>query len=150
MTEEVTREERWVCAGVRVFEGSKRMMAWQRPEETGRLRYFDDKGVHWVTGGIYRVSVSDGEEGRVIRHGEPSYVALHGDEELRAQLRAEEHAAKAALEALARERRDAKSDALEDAMLPLLRIAGKMRTRAQRDAFTAHVINRLNQAWWSS
>ena len=45
------------------------------------------------------------------------------------------------------ERNDARRSALDEALAPLLELAGPLRTSAERDALAAYVIRKLHNAW---
>jgi hypothetical protein len=51
------------------------------------------------------------------------------------------------VEASRAERDAARRNALDEALAPLLELAGGLRTGAQRDALAAYVIRKLHNAW---
>jgi len=143
MDEPERRTEEWTCTGVRMLNG-KRAVSWLT--ERGRSLTFVER-FRYVCGGLYGVEVADAADGHVTRYGEPRYRKPHPDAQLRAEWRAKEVAAEAGLATAARERSDAKADALDAAMEPLVAIARTMRTSAQREALAAHVIRLLAKEW---
>jgi hypothetical protein len=142
--------EVWSYMGVRRAADGKRMFAWRLPD--GTMAYFG-KGRRCVLGGRYEVQVSrrPDKDGDVIitRHGDPGYAGHDDpDTELVRQWRAEEAAADARMAAEARERRAQGNDALDELLDPLVELASRLRTGADRDAFLAHVIRRISHAAW--
>lgn len=51
------------------------------------------------------------------------------------------------IEALRAERNAARTNALDEALAPLLELAAPLRTGAQRDALAAYVLRKLHNAW---
>jgi hypothetical protein len=142
-----TRTEEWVHTGVRVSSKGKRVTTWQVP--SGKAISFIERK-SYITGGVYTVKVSDAEGGGIVRHGDPRWDHRYDNDDDVAQWRAREVAAEAALAHKVNERAAAKRDALNEAMNPLVNIARTLRTSAERDAFIAHIINRITQeAWWT-
>jgi hypothetical protein len=135
-------EEVWTYAGRRVLDG-KRYYAWQ--DGTGRERYYAKSSAS-VIGGRYTVSV--GCEGdRVCMYGEPRYTGDYLDAQTRREMEVLDIAAMAVLAAQARERRDARQKALDDALQPLVDLAAKVSFGHERDALLAYVIRRLTRPW---
>lgn len=139
--------EQWIFGGVRVLN-DKRVHAWIDKEitpETGRERLYTAKG-KFVIGGVYEVKISrDG--GKMAMIGEPKYTGETANYEDRRLLWAKESAALTRLSALSRERNDAKQNALDEAMEPLIEVARKLRTGAEKDALVAYIIRRIYSPW---
>ena len=51
------------------------------------------------------------------------------------------------LEMIRAERNAARRSALDEALAPLLELAGPLRTSAERDALAAYVLRKLHNAW---
>lgn len=135
--------ERWICAGVRV-DGGKRCVWWETTE--GPVVYVDKSS--YATGAGYDVLVCR-EDGHIWRQGKPSYAGSGGAAaEQRARWLVLEKQAEQELARLARERRDKGTDKLDEAMEPLIDYAAGCRTRAQRTALIAEVIDRLTMLAW--
>jgi hypothetical protein len=135
-------EEIWTYAGRRVLHG-KRYHAWQ--DGTGRERYYAKSSASMI-GGRYTVSV--GREGdHLSMYGEPRYTGQYLDAQTRREMEALDIAALAVLAAQARERRDARQKALDDALQPLVDLAAKVSFGHERDALLAYVIRRLTRPW---
>lgn len=135
--------ELWTYGGVRAGKDGKRVYAWIDPggDELwfGRVRAA-------AIGSQYMVSVTR-RENTVTVHGTPEYVGPDSDPGTRRALWAADAAAQARLAALRAERSDARRNALDEAIAPLLDIARPLRTGADRDALAAYVIRKLHQAW---
>lgn len=139
-------DERWVYGGIRVLH-DKRVHAWIDP--TGReLLYTFPRGGSWAIGSCYTASVArDGP--KTTLHGTPAYTGdRHDDEQLRRQLWAQDTAARAQLARLAQERNEARRNAIDEAVEPLLAVARTLKTGPDRDAFIAYVLRRLATAWY--
>jgi hypothetical protein len=140
---------RWKCMGVREFDG-KQAIYWL--DGDGKTRVFTDRDVY-VTGGVYRVEFQRTDNGGVMRKGQPFYVGdrLAFDDPQLIEWRAAETAAKAILKSKSVERKHAAQNkaVLDELLDPLAELAKTMRTQPERDAFTAHIINRVTKAWWT-
>jgi hypothetical protein len=135
-------EEVWTYAGRRERKG-KRYFAWQDTDGTERL-YEKVPGV--LVGGRYTVTVArDGENTWI--YGEPLFAGSPLNERIRHEMEALDIAATTALAAKKRERNQARTRALDDAIQPLVKIAAKLNFGDERDAFLAYVIRRLTQPW---
>lgn len=146
---------RWIYGGRRVSAKGKVFHAWYDAGTPARLdatsethAFIKVKGS--VIGGIYEVTVAErGDDGsvRAARPG-PTYTGDRVDDlEFRAALEAAQFAADMEVAQGRMERRHAADTALEEALEPLLRISGQMRTRAERAAFTQYVVRRLGSNW---
>jgi hypothetical protein len=138
--------ERWTWAGARLNQG-KLTGAWIGAD--GKERWYS--GPRWhgtVIGGRYDAQVTHLDDARVTLHGTPVYAEPRDPGDDRAGLwAAEDRAARTRVATKARERRDAKQSALDDALEPLLAITGKLRTTADRDAVAAYVLRQINSSW---
>ncbi len=139
-------DERWIYGGIRVLD-DKRVHAWLNP--AGReLRYMFKRGGTWAIGSVYTARVSR-TYGRATLHGTPAYTGDRtDDDDLRRRLWAEDTAARAQLALLTQERNDARRNAIDQALEPLIAAARQLKTGPDRDAFTAHVLRRLLAAWY--
>lgn len=134
--------ETWIYAG-RSYATKKMLHLWVTPE--GRTVAFA-KLPGLAIGSVYEVVCERDGEGRAIVVGDPLFLRGETDDR-KAEWQARD-AAHAALQARDRaERNAAKHDAVEEALKPLLGIASTLRTGAEKDAFAANVVRRLNAAW---
>lgn len=138
--------ETWIYAGARISNRGKKMFAWQDP--TGELLYFT-KVSGLTVGGRYQFDVlRENGEFKSVFSGTKRYIGTDEDNaELVAGWQTEHRLAEARL---ARERAERKAasadDAFEQAMWPLRELRSKScRTRADRTAFLAMVIDALGQ-----
>lgn len=137
--------ETWVYAGRRVGKGNKQAYAWIDP--TGKELWYGQGFQGTVIGGRYDVQV-DRASANTSVFGKPSYVGRTFIEDQRlVEWQAKHEAANALLAAASRERSDAKRNALDGALAPLMDVARSLRTQSEKDAFIAHVIRKLNAAW---
>jgi hypothetical protein len=142
----VTTAERWTYGGHRVLDG-KRVHAWIDP--SGReLLYAFKRATIWAIGSYYTAHVSR-EDTTTRLHNTPTYTGEQADDDLRRHLWAADTAARAQLARLAQERNDARRNALDDALAPILAVAATLKTGPDRDAFTAYVLRRLLAAWYT-
>lgn len=145
MTDRKFTVERWTCAGTRVTDAGKKSTAWMVPDGT-YITYTEKSS--FVLGGGYDVEVSrDGAH--TWRRGRPRYAGSgHVTDEQRARFAVLSAEAEQELARSARERKDKSQDALAGAMEPLVAYAKACRTRSQRAALIADVIDRLTiEAW---
>ena len=77
----------------------------------------------------------------------PGYAGTRADEDTRRRLWTEHTTAQTRIETLRVERGDARRNALDEAIAPLLELAAPLRTGAQRDALAAYVIRKLHNTW---
>jgi hypothetical protein len=97
---------------------------------------------HAAVGSQYKVTVKrDGGVTSII--GTPQYAGRARDDDLRRQLWAQHSAATTRLELIRAERNDARRNALDEAIAPLLEIARTLRTTAERDALAVYVIRKI-------
>jgi hypothetical protein len=141
--------EKWVFGGVRVSRDGTRLYAWIDPSGTELL--YKPSGSP-VVGSIYTAritrGVDDDGDPRVTCHGEPEYTGDgYVDPEQRRELFAQDSVARTRLAMLRAERASERRDALDEALEPLVEIAAKLRTGADRDAFAAYVLRKINLAW---
>jgi hypothetical protein len=134
--------ETWTYLGIRAGAKGRRSHAWQEP--SGRVWLYNDTG-SYVTGGLYAVKVDRTSE-RLTRTA-PEYTGQISPDVDLGELEAFSKAARVKLARLARERRDGAQNALDDALEPLLAIAGKFRTTDDRDALAAYVLRRIQSTW---
>jgi hypothetical protein len=80
---------------------------------------------------------------RHLDHRHSQYAGRACDDDLRRQLWAQPSAATTRLELIRAERSDAKRNALDEAIAPLLAMARSLRTTAERDALAAYVIRKI-------
>ena len=98
--------------------------------------------------GMFRVEVIDSPAGNpsaTVRL--PRVRGSQASQETRAALWTEHTLAQTRIESLRAERDDARRNALDEAIAPLLELAAPLRTGAQRDALAACVIRKLHSAW---
>ena len=136
--------EVWTYGGVRVGQGGKRVHAWL--DASGEELLFSRTGARMAVGSQYTVSVSRHDE-TITLHGTPAYAGSAADEATRRAVWAEHTVAQTRLEMIRAERNDARRSALDEALAPLLELAGPLRTSAERDALAAYVIRKLHNAW---
>ena len=145
-TGEPVAGERWIYGGIRVLD-DKRVHAWIDP--AGReLLYTFTRGGTWAIGSIYTARVTRTDTHTTL-HATPTYTGDRtDDDELRRRLWAADTAARSQVALLAQERNDARRNAIDEALQPLLVAARTLRTGPDRDAFTAYVLRRLLAAWY--
>lgn len=145
----IVQEEVWTYGGTRVTSDVK-SHAWALPDGseitfTDKPKMVDRK---CSVGAEYRVKAIKDNLGETTgRRGEPQYIGATDDTELRQQLWAAHWAAETRLASLRQERAVGQRDAVVEALEPLKELAAGMRTRADRAAFIAYVVNELNSAW---
>lgn len=136
--------ERWVYGRIRVLDG-KRVHAWVGP--SGReLLYAFKRASAWAIGSFYTAEVSRQGTATTL-HGVPAYTGEQADDELRRHLWAADTAARVQLARLAQERNDARRNAIDEVVAPVLDVARTLKSGPDRDAFTAYVLRRLLSAW---
>jgi len=139
------RLEVWTFAGLRRGGDGAKAHCWI--DDGGTSMFFRASGSYTI-GGRYEVKATRADGGQVTMHGSRHvYVDMRTSGDLRAQWAAEDVAARTWFAAVQRERSDGKTDALATAIEPLIEIARKLRLGADRDAFIAHVMRRLIEAW---
>ena len=136
--------EVWTYGGVRVGKGGKRVHAWL--DTSGEELLFSRAGARMAVGSQYTVSVSRHDEA-ITLHGTPAYAGSAADEATRRAVWAGHTVAQTRLEMIRAERNDARRSALDEALAPLLELAGPLRTSAERDALAAYVLRKLCNAW---
>lgn len=146
-TELITEKpiEQWTYAGMRVSSDGKRCSGWL--DSTDEIRLYAEPTSSFVLGGIYDVVITQ----TGLRRGTPKYTGrrLAFDDPLLSTWRVAQLDAEQVLARNARERKDKNgTDALEEAMQPLIALAKSCRTEAQRAALIADVIYRMNTSWW--
>src|SRR5579875_2939984 len=129
-------EEVWTYGGVRVSGRGQRAYAWI--DEAGEELWFPKTGTRSAVGSQYRVTVKRAD-GVTSIIGTPQYAGRACDDELRRQLWAQHSAATTRLELARAERNDARRNAPDEAIAPLLEVARTMRTTAERDALADYV-----------
>ncbi|MEJ3741801.1 hypothetical protein WEI85_00665 [Actinomycetes bacterium KLBMP 9797] len=141
-----TTEERWIYGGIRVLNG-RRIHAWIDPHGHEGLYQLKRAG-NWAIGCYYTAQVvRTGEATRL--YGAPTYAGGgHAPDEVRRQLWAKDTAARTRLALLAQERNQARRNAIDEALEPLITMARAVRTSADRDALTAYVMRRLISSWY--
>ena len=102
-----------------------------------------------AVGSHYTAWVTRRDDGGITLHGTPEYAGSQASQETRAALWTEHTLAQTRIESLRAERDDARRNALDEAIAPLLELelAAPLRTGAQRDALAAYVIRKLHSAW---
>jgi hypothetical protein len=135
--------ETWTYGGVRAGDGGKRVHAWIEPG--GEELWFARTGAAAVAS-QYRVRVTRRDDGVVV-HGKPQYAGSEADPGTRRALWTAHTTAQARLAGIRAERSQARRNALDEAIAPLLELAGPLRTGAERDALAAYVIRRLHATW---
>lgn len=134
--------ELWTYGGVRVGRAGKRVHAWITPG--GEELWYTRFGAAAV-GSQYTVTVTRHDAKNIV-HGNPEYSGP-ADPGTRRDLQAAHAIAQARLAGIRAERSDARRSALDQAIAPLLEIAGPLRTSAERDALAAYVIRKLHDSW---
>jgi hypothetical protein len=139
--------EQWVYAGLRIDNGGKKRYAWIDP--AGRERWFSKGAAHHVIGAAYDVHVTYNDD-RCTRHGDPTFAraADHDDPKV-AEYEAADRIAKTHLASRQRERNAARTSALDEAIVPLERIAAHFVSGADLDALTAYVTRRIHSAYFN-
>ena len=141
-----TTTERWIYAGRRTGKGSKQIAAWIDPD--GNELWYGAKHAGSSVGAHYQAKVIRHEGAGITLYGEPTFIQARDPEDTRcAEWAAEDKAARTRAARATAERNAAKQDALDEALAPLLTIAGKLRTGADRDALAAYVLRAINSAW---
>jgi hypothetical protein len=142
--------ETWRWMGERTGTKGDRHNTWQDP--AGQPLYFAAKPstAGGAVGGYYTATVlrHDDGEGLSLRAVQFERQAGRGDA-LADQWRAEDRAARTRASARRRERDAAKANELDEALAPLLAIAGKLRTHADQEALMMLVLRRMNGAWYT-
>ena len=133
-------EEVWTYGGVRVSGRGQRVHAWI--DQAGEELWFPKTGTHAAVGSQYKVTVKPAD-GVTSIIGIPKYAGRAVADQLRRQLWAQHSAATTRLELIRAERNDAKRNALDEAIAPLLQIARTLRTTAERDALAVYVIRKI-------
>ncbi len=136
--------ELWTYGGVRVGQSGKRVHAWL--DTSGEELLFSRTGARMAVGSQYTVSVSRHDE-TITMHGTPAYAGSAADEATRRAVWSAHTLAQTRLEMIRAERNDARRSALDEALAPLLELAGPLRTSAERDALAAYIIRKLHNAW---
>lgn len=136
--------ETWTYGGVRVGKGGKRLHAWL--DASGEELLFSRTGARMAVGSQYTVSVSRHDE-TITLHGAPAYASSAAGEATRRAVWAAHTVAQTRLEMIRAERSAARRSALDEALAPLLELAGPLRTSAERDALAAYVLRKLCSAW---
>jgi hypothetical protein len=138
--------EVWTYCGIRVGQKGKKIHAWQDP--AGEMLYFGKLSAVGI-GGQYEVQVDRAADGSFasVSVGAKYTGRKHADADLIAQWQTESRLAEASL---ARDRAERKlrtePDAFEQALAPLRDLrAASCRTRADRTAFTAMVLDALGR-----
>jgi len=137
--------EQWTYGGLRVGKGGKRRHAWLDPG--GAELLFSGTGSGAAIGSHYTARVTRDDDGAITLHGTPEYAGTQAGEPARRALWAADTLARTQLETLRAERDDARRNALDEAITPLLEVAAPLRTSAQRDALAAYVIRKLHSTW---
>ena len=147
-SDEQVSEEIWLYAGIFVDADRKRSHLWIPevlcPDVTKRFAAHRESAL--AVGGEYTVKVSRPEPGVTFLHGQPSYVGVHRDEELRARLQAQHRARDTKYRRKQLEASDKRKSAIDDASGPLLEIAKHM-PGPDRDAFAVYVLRKIMQAY---
>ena len=136
--------ELWTYGGVRKTSSGKRAAWYDASREA--LSYSATGTGGLVVGGVYEAQISrDGEH--IWRDGNSLvYQGPQEDREWVAELQAADRIARTQLAAAAREKSDARTSALNDAIAPLEEIAAKFVDPADVDALALYVIRRLHEA----
>jgi hypothetical protein len=136
--------QRWVCLGRRWVAGRKRLYTVWRSTADGTDRYY--AGLPGVVGGQYEVTVSRDGDSRTV-HGTPVFTdrADPPDDEVGAWEVAD-RAAYAAHRAHALQASAKRSSEVDTALVPLLRIAARLTSYADRDALVRYVTAKVHTA----
>jgi hypothetical protein len=136
--------ETWTYGGIRADKDGKKWHAWTDP--AGEEHWFARTGSRMAVGSCYTAKVTRRDDG-ISLHGTPEYAGSQASQETRAALWTQHTLAQTRIEALRAERDAARRNALDEAIAPLLELAGPLRTGAQRDALAAYVIRKLHSTW---
>jgi hypothetical protein len=136
--------ETWTYGGIRADKNGKKWHAWL--DGSGTEHWFGRTGGQMAVGSHYAVQVSRAG-GTLTLHGTPGYAGTRAEDDTRRVLWTEHTLARTRIETLRAERNAARSNALDEAIAPLLKLAGPLRTSAQRDALAAYVIRKLHGTW---
>jgi hypothetical protein len=136
--------ETWTYGGIRAGRDGKRRHAWLDPG--GEELLFPAAQGRPAIGSHYTARVTRDGDG-VTLHGTPEYAGGQVGDGTRRALWSADTLARTRLETLRAERDDARRNALDEAIAPLLELAAPLRTGAQRDALAAYVIRKLHEAW---
>jgi hypothetical protein len=140
--------EHWTYGGTNAATGKDRRAIWYDADR--KAWYFTPvKGTHPVVGCVYTVEVARhvNADGKIsmTRYGAPSFEGRQDDSDWAAALQAAAHAADLEIAAGQMERRAARDTELDQALAPILRIAGKM-PYAQRSALADLVTRQIYRA----
>ena len=116
----------WTYGGVRVGKDGKRVHAWL--DTSGEELLFSRTGARMAVGSQYTVSVSRHDE-TITLHRTPAHAGSAADEATRRAVWTEHTVAQTRLEMIRAERNDARRSALDEALAPLLELAGPLRQR---------------------
>jgi hypothetical protein len=116
-------------------------------DPAGEEHWFARTGSRTAVGSRYTAQVTRRDGGAITLHGTPEYAGSQADRETRAALWTAHTLAQTRIETLRAERDAARRNALDEALAPLLELAGPLRTGAQRDALAAYVLRKLHNAW---
>ena len=137
--------ETWTYGGIRADKDGKKWHAWADP--AGEEHWFARTGGgRMAVGSHYTVRVTRRDDGGITLHGTPEYAGSQAGRETRAALWTEHTLAQTRVEILRAERDAGRRNALDEAIAPLLELAGPLRTGAQRDALAAYVIRKLHNS----
>jgi hypothetical protein len=138
--------ETWTYGGVRADKHGKKWHSWL--DAAGEDHWFARTGGGTMAiGSRYTLRVTRRDDGGITLHGIPEYAGSEADQVTRQGLWAQHAVAQAQIEARRAERDAGRRNALDEALAPLVDLARSLRTGAQRDALTAHVIRKLHNAW---
>jgi hypothetical protein len=143
-----TTTERWAYAGVRFTKARKTAEVWVDQAGDGEELWYIGSGTRLILGAIYDMEISR-TDGRVIRHGDPQYTGDSipwSDPRCRAWTTAD-NAARVRRQQVRDEAKQAKNDAIDQAIEALRPYAAACRNRAERDALLATVIRRITAMW---
>ena len=141
----VTITERWIYGGIRVLN-DRRIHAWIDPNGHQCLYQLKRAG-SWVIGGYYTGKVARNGDATTL-YGTPHYTGDgNAGDDVRRDLWAKDAAARTRLALLAQERNEARRNAIDEALDPLLTLARTAKTSADCDALTAYVLRRMITSW---
>jgi len=136
--------ERWTDIGRRIGRDEKRYHVWLGP--SGEERWFAKLPGAGV-GTLHDVRIERQADGSLTAHGKPCYQGFLTTEQepRRVEWQLVDDAADAAIERRRRERQAAGADPVVAALRPIWLAYRNARTRVQRDAILARVINIITQ-----
>jgi len=139
--------EHWTWAGRRLNHKDEVRAVWAGPD--GTQRSYPAKYAGKVIGGTYSVTISRSADGATTLWGIPVFFEPpHVDDDPQfLDWAIQDGTCMARKRLKAMERAAAKQSPLDRALEPILDIAARMRTNADRDALAAYIIREIDRSW---